>query len=223
MIFAERKPIDEIVASIKGHQKVLLLGCATCVAECAAGGEREVQTLAPLLSMAMQKDGAEVAIEVKTIEKQCEWEFLEEVAESVAHADAILSLACGIGVQTLAERYEDTPVYPGVNTSGLTVRQEEGLWEGRCAACGDCVLGETFGLCPVSRCAKSLMNGPCGGTRDTGKCELNEDVDCVWGKIVERAKSLDRLEELANVRKAKDWSGSGHGGVKRVLREELRP
>ena len=175
MIFAEWKPIEELVEKLTGHKKVLLIGCATCVAECAAGGEKEVETLAPLLRMAMKQQGKSIEIITRTLEKQCEWEFVEELSEIVSDVDAILSIACGIGIQAVAERFSDIAVYPGVNTSALTIREEDGLWASRCAACGDCVLGETFGLCPVARCAKSLMNGPCGGTRKEGKCEVNEN------------------------------------------------
>lgn len=180
MIVAEWKPIAELVQMLRGHKKVLLAGCATCVAECASGGEREVETLAPLLRMAMQVDGNPIQIRTKTLERQCEWEFVEELAEIVPEVDAIISIACGIGIQALAERFPDLPVYPGVNTTSLAIREEPGLWAVRCAACGDCVLGDTYGLCPIARCAKSLMNGPCGGTRSDGKCEVDEDVDCVW-------------------------------------------
>jgi ferredoxin len=222
VIFAEWKPLDELIDKLKKHKKVLLVGCATCVAECAAGGEKEVETLAPLLRMALKKQGHSIEILTATLEKQCEWEFVEQLAEKAAAVDAIMSIACGIGVQALAERFDPIPVYPGVNTSALTIREEAGLWAARCAACGDCVLGETFGYCPIARCAKSLLNGPCGGTRKNGKCEVNEDVDCVWKLIVERADERGQLESLSKLKEAKDWSNSRHGGPKRVFREDLR-
>ena len=214
--------MDELVDKLKTHKKVLLAGCATCVAECAAGGEKEVETLAPLLRMALKKQGRSIEIVTATLDKQCEWEFVEQLAEKAAEVDAIMSIACGIGVQALAERFNPIPVYPGVNTSALTIREEAGLWAARCAACGDCVLGETFGYCPIARCAKSLLNGPCGGTRKNGKCEVNEDVDCIWKLIVERADERGQLESLSKLKKAKDWSNSRHGGPKRVIREDLR-
>ncbi|MBN1456635.1 MAG: methylenetetrahydrofolate reductase C-terminal domain-containing protein [Sedimentisphaerales bacterium] len=222
MIFAEWKPLDELVDKLKAHKKVLLVGCATCVAECAAGGEKETETLAPLLTMALKKQGHTVDITTATLEKQCEWEFVEELAEKAANVDAIMSLACGIGIQALAERFDPMPVYPGVNTSSLTIREEDGVWAGRCAACGDCVLDQTFGFCPIARCAKSLLNGPCGGTRKDGKCEVNEDVDCIWNLIVERAEQRGQLESLAEIRKTKNWSNSRHGGPKKVVREDLK-
>lgn len=222
MIFAERKPIEEILEMIRGRKRVLLVGCATCVAECAAGGEEEVETLAPLLRLALKEKGQEVEIVTKTLERQCEWEFVEELTELLPEVDAVLSLGCGIGVQALAERFPEVPVYPGVNTSTLALRPEAGLWVSRCAACGDCVLDETFGICPVARCAKGLMNGPCGGTREDGKCELDEGSDCAWKLIIERAEARGELDKLKKIRAPKDWSNSRHGGPKKVVREDLR-
>ena len=223
MIIAEWKPVPEIVENLRGHKKVLLVGCATCVAECAAGGEREVETLAPLLRMAMKNEDNPIEVRTRTLERQCEWEFVEELADIIPEVDAVVSIACGIGIQAVAERFGAVPVYPGVNTTSLAIREEPGLWTARCAACGDCVLGETFGLCPVARCAKSLLNGPCGGTREEGKCEVDENTDCVWHLIVKRAEERGELDKLMKVRKAKDWSNSDHGGPKRMVREDLRP
>jgi hypothetical protein len=222
VIFSEWKPLDEIVKQLGGRRKVLLVGCATCVAECAAGGEREVETLAPLLTLAFREQGHPIEIATCTLEKQCEWEFVEELSGRMAGVEALLSLGCGIGVQAIAERFPEMPVYPGVNTSALTIREEAGTWASRCAACGDCVLGETFGFCPMARCAKSLMNGPCGGTREGGKCEIDEKLDCVWNLIVDRAELRGELDSLARVRRPKSWSNSRHGGPKRVIREDLR-
>jgi hypothetical protein len=209
------------VEKLKGRKKILVAGCATCVAECAAGGEKEVDTMSPLISMGLKQKGESPEILTATVEKQCEYEFLEDIADKVKDADAVLSLACGIGVQTLAEHYPDQAVYPGVNTSALTVREKEGQWASRCAACGDCVLGETFALCPVARCAKSLMNGPCGGTRKNGKCEISEDIDCIWNLIVEKAEARGELESLSHIRETRRWDNSRHGGPKRVIREDL--
>jgi ferredoxin len=222
VIFGEWKPIEEIVESLKGGKRVLVVGCATCVAECAAGGEKEVEILAPLLSLATKKRGKPIEITTATVEKQCEYEFVETIAGKAEQADTLLSLACGIGVQVLAERFGDKRVLPGVNTSALTVREEAGIWASRCDACGDCVLGETQGYCPIARCSKSLMNGPCGGTSKNGKCEISEDTDCIWKLIVERAELRGELESLAKIRKPKNWSRARFGGPKRVVREELR-
>jgi len=223
MIVAEWKPLPEIIEKLRGHKNVLLVGCATCVAECAAGGEREVETLAPLLTMAMKADDNPIQIQTKTLERQCEWEFVEQLADIIPNVDAVVSIACGIGIQAIAERYPYMRVYPGVNTTSLAIREQPGIWMSRCAACGDCILGETFGLCPIARCAKSLLNGPCGGTRKNGKCEVDENADCVWRLIIEKAESRGELNKLLEIRKTKDWSNSRHGGPKRIVREDLRP
>jgi hypothetical protein len=222
MIIGEWKPLEELMEKVRGHKKLLLVGCATCVAECAAGGEREVETLAPLLRMGLAKQGQDIEITTRTLERQCEAEFVEEIAGMIPGVDAVMSIACGIGVQCLAERYTEVPVYPGVNTTSLAVREEEGLWTARCSACGDCVLDETFGLCPITRCAKSLLNGPCGGTRTGGKCEVDEENDCIWHRICEVAEERGEIERLAEVREPKSWSNSKHGGPKRMLRKDLR-
>ena len=128
MIVAEWKPIPELVASLAGHRNVLLLGCATCVAECAAGGEREVESLAPLLRMALKKEGHDVSIATATVERQCEPEFLAPITAQAAGVDAIMSLACGIGMQLVAETFPEPSFYPGVNTTSLGIREEPGLW-----------------------------------------------------------------------------------------------
>ncbi len=222
MIFAEKKPMAEILEKLTGYKKILVVGCATCVSECAVGGEKEVETLAPLISLAFKEKGLHIEVFTATLEKQCEYEFVEEIAEKIENVDVVLSLGCGIGVQALAERFPDKPIYPGVNTSALTIREEAGVWASRCAACGDCTLADTFGYCAVARCAKSLMNGPCGGTRKDGKCELNEENDCIWNLIVERAESRGELDSISKVQKPKSWSNGRHGGPKKVIDEVQR-
>lgn len=223
MIIAERKPIADLVAMTRPHRKVVLAGCATCVAECAAGGEREVAILAPTLHMALAQEGIEMEILPTTIERQCEWEFLEALEPMVRDAGALMSMACGIGVQAVAERFPGLRVLPAVNTTFLGLREEEGIWAVRCAACGDCVLDRTGGICPVARCSKSLSNGPCGGTTRDGKCEVSPEIECAWAKIVEKAASLGLLERLAEIEPPKDWRPARHGGPRRIVREDLKP
>jgi ferredoxin len=224
MIAAEWKPIPELVAKLSRHKKVLVAGCGTCVAECAAGGEREAETLAPLLTLALANEGHSVEVLTVMLERQCEFEFYDEIPGLLAdeQIDAVVSLACGIGVQAFAEWFPSVRVYPGVNTSGLVIREAPGLWTARCEACGDCILDETFGICPVSRCSKGVLNGPCGGTSNEGKCEVSREIDCAWNLIVERAIKAGRVEDLMGVRKAKNFSSSRHGGPKRIVREDLQ-
>jgi ferredoxin len=136
MIVAQWKPLPELVAGLKGCKNLLLVGCATCVAECAAGGEREVNTLAPTLRMALKNEGKDTQIVTRTLERACEPEFVEELAEAAAGADVIMSLSCGIGMQLIAERFLDKPLLPGVNTTSLAIREAAGIWAARCRACG---------------------------------------------------------------------------------------
>lgn len=204
MIVAERKPFNEIEAYVKGYDKVLVLGCATCVAVCLAGGEKEADILRAELAMsaAQKKSGAEFG--QKTVQRQCDMEFLEELDNLVPEYDALLSMACGAGIQFLAERFPETPVFPAVNTTFIGANRGVGWYEEKCRACGNCLLGLTAGICPVTMCAKSLFNGPCGGTNGES-CEINKDQPCAWYMIYERLKAQNRLDEIKNISPINDW------------------
>ncbi len=221
MIVGKQKPLNKLVDMIQRHRRVLLVGCATCVAECAAGGEREVSELGSALRIALRTAGKDTEVVERTIERQCELEFVDGIADQVEDCDAVLAASCGVGVQTLAERFQPTPVYPAIDTSFMGVRERPGVWAERCGGCGDCVLDRTGGICPVARCSKSLLNGPCGGSSG-GKCEIGDDVDCGWALIVERLRSMDRLAEMEEFQPPKDWSTSRDGGPRRIVREDLQ-
>ena len=196
MIIAERKPMEEIRQLLAPYRKVLVAGCGTCVTVCWAGGEKEVGILASQLRLARGAEGSEISVLEATVERQCEREMVAEIKDKVAEADAIISLACGSGVQTMAEMFEDKPVFPGVNTTFIGMPEREGLWVEMCGACGDCFLDRTGGVCPVVRCAKGLLNGPCGGTRKGGKCEIDADKDCAWVLIHRRLEKQGRLDVM---------------------------
>jgi len=221
MIIAEQKSLDEIKTLIGNSEKVLVLGCGTCVTVCFAGGEREAAIMASSLRMATKLEGKNKAITDITVQRQCEWEYLDQVAEQVGEADVVLSLGCGIGVQAIAEHFPDTWVVPGLNTSFLGLPSEQGVWEERCAACGDCILGLTGGICPIARCSKTLLNGPCGGSED-GHCEIDPDTPCVWQLIYDRLSSLDKLDVLLDLQPPKNWQTSRDGGPRKIVREDLR-
>ncbi len=221
MIKAEQKPIAEIRDMIVPYRKVLILGCGTCVTISFAGGEKEVGLLASSLRIASAMDGQDKTFAEATVQRQCEWEFIDAVAEEINRADAVISLACGIGVQALAERYPDKVILPGVNTTFLGMAVEHGILVERCRACGDCVLGETGGVCPVARCAKNLMNGPCGGSQN-GKCEVDPELDCAWQLIYDRLSRLGQLENMTGIRPPKDWSKDYDGGPRKIVREDLK-
>ena len=164
MIVAKRKPFEEIKEMLKPYKKVLNVGCGTCVSVCLAGGQKEVQVLNSELEMARNLEDSPIEMGGVSVERQCDREFLAELDSMVDDYEAILSMACGVGIQFLAERFPHKPVLPGVDTTGLAVNQAVGIYEERCKSCGRCVLAMTGGICPVTMCAKGLYNGPCGGT-----------------------------------------------------------
>jgi ferredoxin len=196
MIVAEQKPVEELAHMIAPYKRLLILGCGTCMTVCGAGGERDVSFLDNALQLAVLKSsGGEHTFSEFTVKRQCDLEFLEPLVARISEIDAVLSLGCGVGVQAIAERFPDTPVLPGVNTSFMGMSKEWGVWDERCAACGDCRLDDTAGICPVTRCTKGILNGPCAGTKN-GKCEANKDADCAWILIYKRLERLQQLEKM---------------------------
>jgi ferredoxin len=210
MIIAERKPMEEIKKLIAPYKKVLVAGCGTCVTVCWAGGEKEVAILASQLKLARSAGEKEFVTIEATVERQCEREMVAEIKDKVAEVEAVLSLACGSGVQTMAEMFEDKPVFPAVNTTFIGMPEKEGLWVEMCGACGDCFLDRTGGVCPIVRCAKGLLNGPCGGTRKGGKCEIDPEKDCAWVLIYRRLEKQGRLDLMR-----KYYAPKNHRAVKR--------
>jgi ferredoxin len=219
MIVADRKKIPEIRDMVKNHRRVLLVGCGTCVTVCLAGGEREVGILGSALRMALRLDGRDVVVDECTIERQCEDAFIDILAQRVPDYDAICSLGCGAGVQALAERFAEIPVYPGLNTQFMGILESQGVWTEKCSGCGNCRLGEFAGICPITRCAKRLLNGPCGGSRD-GKCEVSANIECGWQLINDRASKLGILDQFAQIVPPNDWSTGLDGGPRKVVRED---
>lgn len=165
--------------------------------------------------------GQELDVSEHILERQCDFEFIDQLLPRRGEIDAVLSLACGIGVQALAERFPDLPVYPGVNTRFLGVSRRAGEWEERCQACGECRLDRTGGICPIARCAKSLLNGPCGGSQH-GFCEIGNGTPCAWALIHERLARLNQLERLVPCQPPRDWSTARDGGLRRLVLEDWR-
>lgn len=221
MIVGERKPLAEIWQMVSRYQKLLVAGCGTCVTVCLAGGEKEVGVLTSTLELLAQQQNRDLKVIEKTIIRQCEKEMVRELEAEAKEVEAILSLGCGAGVQTIAEILADLPVYPGLNTSFIGIPEEQGVWSERCAACGNCLLDRTGGICPIARCSKSLLNGPCGGSQN-GKCEIDPGIDCGWQLIYDRLKALGQLDRLEEILPPKDWSANRDGGPRRVDRRDLR-
>lgn len=219
MIVGEQKPFEEIWEMIKEYKKLTVLGCNTCVAVCHQGGNKEAELLASLLRIKATQEGVDIEIVHGGIERQCEHEFYESAQKIITESEAVLSLGCGIGVQFIASKYETIPVYPALNTTFLGDVIEKGVLTEKCQACGDCVLGITGGVCPVTRCCKRVFNGPCGGSTD-GKCEISKDQDCAWQLVVDRLEALDRLDDYEKLAPIKDWSKDRAGGPRIFKIEE---
>jgi len=219
MITGEQKPIKEILEIIEPYKNLLILGCGTCVKTCFAGGEDEVAVLASALRLVFKNTGKKIQIKELTIERQCENEFIQESAGEVAQSDAVLSLACGAGVQAMAKRFAKVPILPGVNTTFIGIQESQGIFTEECSGCGDCELAKFGGICPVTRCAKKILNGPCGGSQN-GKCEINPDTDCAWDLIIDRLTVLGLMDNLKDYIPPKNWSASLSGGPRKLIRED---
>ena len=220
MIVADRKSLKEILAMVEDNKKILIAGCKGCVTVCNVGGLKEVEILAASMKIARKKQGNDIDIDINVLERQCDIEYVEGIKETVGDYDAVISLACGVGPQFLSEMYKDQIFYPGVNTTFFGGATEHGVWEERCAGCGTCGIHNFGGLCPIARCAKSLMNGPCGGSSD-GICEVNKDIECIWDSIVRKKMEAGKLEDLMGVKGIKNWKTARDGGPRKSIREEL--
>ncbi|MDY0093157.1 MAG: methylenetetrahydrofolate reductase C-terminal domain-containing protein [Candidatus Vecturithrix sp.] len=221
MITAVQKPFEEIITMVQGYEKLLILGCGSCVTVCMAGGEKEVGILASTLRLAYKKQGRFIEIQEATITRQCDREFFDEVKDNIAWADAVLSLACGVGVQFCSEVFPGKCVLPALNTKFYGTTEQQGIWSERCGGCGNCVLADFGGICPIARCSKSLLNGPCGGSVN-GKCEVDpENLDCAWQLIWDRMSAMGLVHKLEEMYPIKDWSTGRDGGPGKIIREDM--
>lgn len=205
MIISERKPLEEVLDYVKKAEKVIITGCSLCASTCKVGGEEELANMKKEL-----EDSGKVVLGVKVLDPSCNVlkvkKELKEFKEELKEADAIVCLACGDGVQTVAKNVK-IPVYPGNNTLFIGEVKRVGEYEEACKACGECELGWTGGICPVTICAKGLLNGACGGAKD-GKCEVSPENECGWIMIYEKLKDLGQLDNLTEIREPKDFKKS---------------
>ncbi len=220
MIVADRKPFSELLEMVDGCNRIMIVGCKGCVTVCNVGGLKEVQILASALKIARKKTGTPLEIEETLLERQCDPEYIELLKNQVNDFDAVISMACGVGPQFLSEAYPEQRFFPAVNTTFFGGAVRHGIWEERCAGCGTCIIHQYDGMCPISRCSKSLMNGPCGGSSH-GACEISPDTDCIWDRIVRKKMETGKVNDLINVAPVKNWRSSWHGGPRRRVREEL--
>jgi hypothetical protein len=207
-----QKPIEEILNFIKPGEKVFVVGCNNCAWKCHSGGEDETKGMAERLI----RRGVEVAGYTTPGQRGmslCKLDhtrkvLTEDYAAQVKQADSFLVLGCGQGVHTVIDATEGAMVHPGCDTifGGETVSDTD--INEYCSLCGECIIEFTGGLCPMTLCAKSLLNGPCGGA-ENGKCEVDPDRDCGWILIYERLRKLGRLDLLEGYQKPKNhakWS-----------------
>ena len=208
MIVTTQKPLDDVLAFIAPYTNVLITGCDGCTQP--PRGLREAKTLSQLLELAGKLKKKGFNFKVTTVAKQCDNYLAASILKpQMDNVEAVLSLACGIGVQTLSEVFPEIPTFPAQNTHFMGAEEREaGILEERCAGCGDCLLAVTGGICPVARCSKGLLNGACGGSKD-GKCELSSDRDCAWCLIYEHLKKQNKLHLLKESRPPRDYQLSG--------------
>lgn len=207
MLVAVPKAYDEILHFLKNRRSVLVTGCGGCTSICHTGGLRETEALARRLKNDIQGN-----ISTITIERQCEDEFIRELDRLMNGTDAVLSLGCGAGVQLIAEHYPGIAVFPGLNTIFNGTAHGRSVFMERCRSCGDCMLGRTAGICPVTLCAKGLQNGPCGGS-ENGMCETGSGMECAWCVIIARMKAQGRIGELSVFREPVIWQGQVPGKI----------
>ena len=209
MVKATRKPLQVIFDTVKRYQRVLVVGCGGCTSVCLAGGQREVLELADELGQLARKEHVLQQYSTFVTERQCNPEFIADVEDRAKNADCMISMACGAGAGYMADAYPSVPVFPGLDTMFLGVDVDVGMYEERCRSCGQCVIGDTGGICPVTRCSKGVLNGPCGGTGEDGTCELGEGIHCAWHDIYERLKGQGRLANMMIVRPPMEWIDKG--------------
>jgi len=216
-----QKPLEEVTQYLEKCQAVYLIGCGTCATMCRTGGKSEVLEMKDRLESAGKKVTGWMVI--PTACDEMTREALRENADDIDMADCILMMTCAFGVQTVAlyqDKDKPKPVYPALNTLFIGQEESPGYFVEVCAQCGDCVLAKTAGICPLVRCAKSLLNGPCGGSVG-GKCEIDPDIPCAWQTIIDRLEALGQLDKLEEIIPPRDWSTSHAGGPRKIALETI--
>jgi hypothetical protein len=208
----KQKPPEEIMKYLDRCQNVYLVGCGTCATMLHTGGKTEVLAMKDKLEAAGKKVTGWMVI--PTACDALTKDALKENAAAVKAADCILVMACAFGEQTVALNC-DKAVYPALNTMFIGKEESPGHFIEACLQCGNCVLGRTAGICPLVRCAKGLLNGPCGGSVG-GRCEVSPDTPCAWQLIIDRLTALGQLDRFDEIEPPRDWSTSHTGGPRKI-------
>jgi ferredoxin len=209
-----QKPAEEVMKYVDKCGKVYIIGCGTCATLCHTGGKSEVIEM----KQRIEADGKQVTgwMIIPTACDELTKYALQEEAERIGAADCVLAMTCAVGVQTIALHLKEAkPVYPALNTVFIGMEESPGHFSEVCLQCGACVLGRTAAICPLVRCSKSLLNGPCGGSAG-GKCEVSPDIPCAWQQVYDRLAEMGRLDELEEIEPVKDWSVSVTGGPRKI-------
>lgn len=204
----KQKSLEEILGLLEGMERVFILGCGTCVTLCRTGGAPEVEEMTRKL-----RENGRIIMGSMVIPVACDeisHEALEQMRDPLSQSQGILIMTCAFGVQTIGRKVQ-IPVIPALDTLFIGKERGMGQFEEICTQCGDCILGETGGICPVTSCHKGLLNGPCGGTRN-GKCEIDPQQDCAWTLIYERLKAQGRLDRMRRLQPAKNHQVSPRPG-----------
>ena len=215
MLISEQKPMEEILSYLEGDNTIFIVGCKGCAEGWGSGGEKQVAEMKDTL-----QERGKIISGLVVVDMLCDSTLtklkLRIYKKEIAAADSVLVLTDGAGVQTVAELVNQV-VHPGCNTLSSGGAHAEWKEAERCLECGDCMLEFTGGLCPIARCSKHLLNGPCGGSQG-GKCEVDPDIPCVWQQIVDRLAKIGQLDKLERVVTPKNWSVSLTSGppVKRL-------
>ncbi len=214
-----QKPLPEIMQFLAKSKSVYLMGCGTCATMCRTGGKGEVINM----KQRLEGEGKQVTgwMIMPTACDELTGAAMKIAAAEIEQADAILGMTCSMGVQTIARYASQKPVYPGLDTLFVGSEDTPGHFIEVCMQCGSCVIGRTAAICPLVRCAKGLLNGPCGGS-SKGKCEISKDIPCAWQLIYDRLKKQGKLDSLTEIEPIRDWSASKSGGVRKIVREDIK-
>ena len=206
-----QKPLEELLDYLQGVKKVFIVGCGTCPTMMNTGGVEQVAELGEQLAANGKRVSGTIVLPVacEPLSHDARGEFIE----LVRGADAVIVMSCAYGVRNVSDLVE-IPVLPGLNTLFIGREEGPGVFVEECSQCGDCVLALTGGICPITRCAKSLLNGPCGGSVK-GVCEVDKSIPCGWQLIIDRLRALGRLDLLDEIAPVRDWSTSFSGGPRR--------
>jgi ferredoxin len=204
MIITEQKPFQELIDSLREHHKIFLIGCGECATTCKTGGEAELAKIKDLLEAGGKVIVGSCIPEAPCIASQVKSELAKNIKE-LRQTEAILVLACGLGVQSVKDNDRlNLAVLPACNTLFGATMDAQGNFYEKCSLCGECVLGITAGICPITLCAKGLLNGPCGGM-NKGKCEVDQEKDCAWISIYQELEKRKKSVSLKIIQPPKDF------------------